>query len=189
MREEVLKSENDMQEAKTIYLKYVKNGEVSGYLFGHKYYKLRTGCFPRGGYMALELFFVSARINKRHHHHELNRFNKKLDLSTYPRYEFFKTADIELHNEDANKIIDKCNNEKTLIFLDPPYIASCNIFYSEDSWENMNKIYEILAVQGLNDFKSKTIICHENHWLLKIIFRDYLDKETEYIKMSKYRVV
>ena len=24
---------------------------------------------PRGGYMALELFFVSARTNKRHHHH------------------------------------------------------------------------------------------------------------------------
>ena len=29
----------------------------------------------------------------------------KNDLSTYPIYEFFKAADIELYNEDANKVI------------------------------------------------------------------------------------
>ena len=30
---------------------------------------LLLGKYPGGGYMALELFFVSARTNKRHHHH------------------------------------------------------------------------------------------------------------------------
>jgi len=99
MREEVLKSENDMQEAQEIYLKHVKNGEVSGCMFGNKYLKSSAGCIPLK---------------------EWNKFNKKLYLSTYPTYEFFKTADIELYNEDANKIIDKYNNEQTLIFLDPP---------------------------------------------------------------------
>ena len=34
--------------------------------------------------------------------------------------DFLKNANIELYNEDANKIIDKYNNEQTLIFLDPP---------------------------------------------------------------------
>ena len=28
------------------------------------------GEYPGGEYMALELFFVSARTNKRHHHHD-----------------------------------------------------------------------------------------------------------------------
>jgi hypothetical protein len=41
-------------------------------------------------------------------------FNKKIDLSTYPRYLFLKTADVELYNEDTNEIIEKYSNEKNM---------------------------------------------------------------------------
>jgi hypothetical protein len=78
MREEILEYQNNMIEAKTIYLKHVKSGKLSGYILGHKYYKLRSFCFP---------------LN------ELNRFNKKLDLSIAPIYDFLKNANIELYNE------------------------------------------------------------------------------------------
>ena len=47
---------------------------------------------------------------------------------------------------------------------------------------SLSDMYEKLAVQGLNNFKSKIIICHAKNWLFNIIFRDYLDGETEYIK-------
>ena len=161
MREEILEYENNMIEAKTIYLKHVKSGKLSGYILGHKYYKLRSFCFP---------------LN------ELNKFNKKLDLSIAPIYDFLKNANIELYNEDANKIIDDNDNEQSLIFLDPPYIVSCNDFYSTDTGENICNIYEKLYYYKLKNYKSKIIICHENNWLFKILFREYLDGETEYNK-------
>ena len=161
MREEILEYENVLIEAKTIYLKHVKSGKLSAYILGHKYYKLRSFCFP---------------LN------ELNRFNKKLDLSIAPIYDFLKNANIELYNEDANKIIDDNDNEQSLIFLDPPYIASCNNFYSTDTGENICNIYEKLYYYKLKNYKSKIIICHENNWLFKILFREYLDGETEYNK-------
>jgi hypothetical protein len=46
MREEILEYENVLIEAKTIYLKHVKSGKLSAYILGHKYYKLRSFCFP-----------------------------------------------------------------------------------------------------------------------------------------------
>ena len=72
--------------------------------------------------------------------------------------------------------------EKSFIFLDPPYIASCNNFYSTDTGENIENIYEKLYHKGLKNFKCKILICHENNWLFKILFNDYLDGETEYQK-------
>jgi hypothetical protein len=46
---------------------------VNGIQFSIRYTKQQRGKYPGGGYMALELFFVSARTNKRHHHHPNSR--------------------------------------------------------------------------------------------------------------------
>ena len=69
MRKEILEYENNTIEAKTIYLKHVKNGKLSGYLLGHKYYSMRPFMFP--------LRDFKCRFN-----------NKKLDLSIAPIYDF-----------------------------------------------------------------------------------------------------
>jgi site-specific DNA-adenine methylase len=160
-REEILTYGDEMDKAKKKYLEYVKNEKINGYLFGHKYYKMRPFTFPMN---------------------ELHRLNKKLDLSSYPMYEFITTADIELYNEDANKIIDKYDDDKSFIFLDPPYIASCNNFYSTDTGENITNIYQKLTDKKLSNFKCKIIICHENNWLFKILFKDYVNNDDEYSK-------
>lgn len=162
MREEILEYENDMIEAKKIYINYIKNGKVSGYLLGKKYKSMIAGFFPLRDFKSI--------------------FKNKLDLSIAPIYDFLVNANIELHSIDANKIIDENNNEKTLIFLDPPYIASCNNFYSTDTDENICNIYEKLVLYGLKNYKCKMLICHENNWLFKILFKEYVEKEKEYKK-------
>jgi len=161
-REEILLLyEDDIIEAKKIYVEYIKNKDLKGYVLANKCYSMRSGIFPLK---------------------ELYKLSKKIDLSLAPIYDFLKTADIEIYNEDANKIIEKYDNKKSFIFLDPPYIASCNNFYSTDTGENINNIYEMLSSKGLKNFKCKILICHENNWLFKIIFKDYLDGEKEYKK-------
>ena len=112
----------------------------------------------------------------------MKKFNNKLDLSIAPIYDFLKNANIELYNEDANKIIDDNDNEQSLIFLDPPYIASCNNFYSTDTGENICNIYEKLYHYKLKNYKCKMLMCHENNWLFKILFKEYLKNEKEYKK-------
>ena len=90
--------------------------------------------------------------------------NKKIDLSTYPIHEFFKKAGVELYSEDANTVIDKHGTDQTVIFQDPPHIASCDHFYSADTGENIENIHEYLHHYKFIDFDSKIIICHENNW-------------------------
>tara|TARA_R110000822_G_C15194832_1_gene481738 strand:- start:63 stop:896 length:834 start_codon:yes stop_codon:yes gene_type:complete len=163
IREEILLYEDDMIKAKKIYVDYIKQNYFKGWLLANKCHSMRAGIFP-------------LRDFKR-------SFNeKKIDLSKSPIYEFLTTADIEIYNEDANKIIDKYDNKKTFIFLDPPYIASCNQFYSTDTGENIMNIYEMLYYKGLKNFKCKILICHENNWLFKILFKEYFDVENEYKK-------
>jgi len=159
MRDEILEYENDMIEAKKIYINYIKNGKVSGYLLGHKYHSMRAGLFPLREFKS--------------------RLKNKLDLSIAPIYDFLVNANIELHSIDANKIIDENDNEKTFIFLDPPYIASSNNFYSTDTGENICNIYEKLVLYGLKNYKCKILIAHENNWLFKILFKEYVEKEKE----------
>ena len=161
-REEILFYEDDMIEAKKIYNEYVKQKDLKGYVFGNRYRAMTPGMFPSRDYKT--------------------RFNNILNIPEIPIYDFLKTADIEIYNEDANKIIEKYDNKKSFIFLDPPYIASCNNFYSTDTGENINNIYEMLSSKGLKNFKCKILICHENNWLFKILFKDYLDGEKEYKK-------
>tara|TARA_R110002072_G_scaffold173495_1_gene328138 strand:- start:175 stop:1005 length:831 start_codon:yes stop_codon:yes gene_type:complete len=163
IREEILLYEDDIIKAKKIYVDYIKQKDFKGWVLANKCNCMRAGIFPLRDFKRI--------------------FNeKKIDFFKSPIYEFLTTADIEIYNEDANKIIDKYDNKKTFIFLDPPYIASCNTFYSTDTGENIENIYQMLHHKGLKNFKCKILICHENNWLFKILFKDYLDGENEYNK-------
>ena len=162
MKDDLVKYENDMIEAKKIYHNYIKNGKLSGYVLGNKYFVMRPYLFPLRDFKIFK--------------------NKLLDFSNTPIYDFLVNANIELHSGDANKIIDDNNNDNTFIFLDPPYIASCNVFYSTDTGENICNIYEKLVLDGLKNYKCKILICHENNWLFKILFKEYVENEKEYKK-------
>jgi len=49
----------------------------------------------------------------------------------------------------------------------------------ENTGENIENIYAKVCQYKSKNFKSKIIICHENNWLFKLVFHDYLDGETE----------
>jgi site-specific DNA-adenine methylase len=161
IRLEISNSENNQITAKEIYKNYIKNDNVYSYLLKNKYYCMRPGIYPIRDY---------------------KKFNKKFDIEKYPIFDFLINANIEFYNIDGNDIIKNNNNKNSFIFLDPPYIASCNEFYKEDSNENTSNIYEYLYYSKLKNFKSKILICHENNWLFKILFKDYIKNSLPYYK-------
>jgi len=81
----------------------------------------------------------------------------------------------------------------------PPPIHDCaeGAFYylgSEcdhlpEAGENISNIYEKMYYYELKNYKCKMLICHENNWLFKILFHDYLDGETEYKKNYQGTVI
>jgi len=164
IRLEISNSENNQITAKEIYKNYIKNDNVYSYLLKNRYYCMRPGIYPSRDY---------------------KMFNKKFDITSYPIFEFLTTANIEIYNTDGIEILKNNNNKNSFIFLDPPYIASENNFYKDDSGNNTSNIYEFLYYNKLKKFKCKILICHENNWLFKILFSDYLKNTVEYEKKYK----
>jgi len=71
-----------------------------------------------------------------------------------PIINFLKNEACEFSNMDGIKILDQyIDNKKALIFLDPPYLMSCNAFYNNPECN----IYEHLSSLELKKKKSPSI--------------------------------
>jgi DNA adenine methylase len=91
-------------------------------------------------------------------------------LRDTPIINFLKTEDISFFHEDAIKIIEMYNNNRNaLIFLDPPYVQANNDFYLESD----TNIYEYLCNNNINKMTSSIILCLEDNWIIKLLFRHH----------------
>lgn len=143
------------------YKDFIKTSGLSGYIMANTYFNLKAALFP---------------IKDRYK----SRFSKRFKFSNCPIYDFLTTEDITIFNKDGSDIIEEYDKDNVFIFLDPPYLASCNSFYSE---QKLN-MYEYIIMRGLKNFNSKMLMCHENNWIFKLLFRDYINSdEDEYKKL------
>lgn len=123
------------------------------YLFINKCYTIRPG-----------MYYQNKKIN--------------INLLQYPIIEFLRTANIEIICDDALNVYKTYkDDDKALIFLDPPYLNSHNEFYYE---KNIN-IYEYLHNNNINKENSKIILCLEKNWIIELLFKD--NKFIEYDKL------
>jgi site-specific DNA-adenine methylase len=101
----------------------------------------------------------------------------------YKFFEFIKTANITFMNNDWYDVFKEYSNDKkALIFFDPPYLLSYNMFY-----QNFNtNIYEFFSNNNIKQFcfKAKLILILENNWIIKLIFKN----EKSFIYDKQYQV-
>lgn len=120
-----------------------------GWVFKYKIYNIRPGLFP-----------LIKTIGK-------DILNKMLKA---PIINFLRTEKIIFTCECAIKIMNEYkNNDKALLFLDPPYLQVSNDFY-ENSDVN---IYEHLYKNSICDYKCKLYLCLEMVWIIKMLFEKY----------------
>lgn len=142
-----LKNDFELYNNKIGYNNYIKNNTLKGYFIARKFYCIRSGLFPTTKPLQIET------IEK---------------IKTYPIINFLRTEKIILSSENGNEIIKKYNNSNCLLFIDPPYLNSHNDNYKNPSVE----IFEFLNNE-LKNLKSKILICIEDMWMTKLIFKDY----------------
>lgn len=128
--------------------KNAKEGDLVSYIFINKIYTIRPGLYP-------STKAISDKI--------LDTFKNA------PILEFLQTANIKICNKDGIEIYNEYrDNPKAVIFLDPPYIQSCNSFYNNPT----TNIYEYLYNNDIEKEKAKIILCLENIWIIKLLFKD-----------------
>ena len=146
----------------------VKVDKFENWFYKHKIYNIRPGLYP------------------------INRTIKTdfEDLKEAPIMHFLNNERFELYNDDGINILEHYkNNKKALIFLDPPYLISCNSFYKDC---NVN-IYEYLYNNQINKMKAYVVLCLENNWIIKLLFKDFIkfeyDKQYELSKKNTSHLI
>ncbi len=92
-------------------------------------------------------------------------------LESCPIVGFLRTEKIIFKNIDGIILVNKYkNNDKAFIFLDPPYLKSCNDFYLDAS----TNVYEFLYHNKINTFKSYLCLCLEDNWIIKLLFNGFI---------------
>ena len=133
------------------YLSLINKGDVYGWFISYKYYTRVPGLYP--GRKAIKLNYENII---------------KLGI-----IKFLKEEDIKFYNTIGIEIIEKYEDDKKLLILDPPYLALDNSFYKESGLN----IYEYLY-----NNKIKNVIAILNgYWINDIIFSKY--KKISYEKL------
>ena len=135
---------------KEAYNSIVKDGSFMGWFVGKKIYQIRSGLYPvsRGD------------------------FTKKIyDFNDLPVIKFLRTESVEIRCGDGADIVKQYQeNQKCLLLIDPPYIMSCNLFYTSKE----TNIYEYCVDVGLGNMKSMVVLVLEDFWIIKMMFKGFI---------------
>jgi len=131
----------------------IKEDNVIGWLIKHRIYNIRPGLYPNNEKSIIKTFDY---------------------LFNCPIITFLRNEKIKFYNIDAIRIMETYkNNSKCLIFLDPPYLVSCNDFY-KDAKVN---IYEYLFNNKIDTLKASLLLCLEKNWIIELLFNGHIKKE------------
>jgi len=88
-------------------------------------------------------------------------------LLELPIINFLRSENITFTNGCAIECFKKyCDTPFNLIFLDPPYLQTCNDFYEN---HNVN-IYEFLNDRSIDTYRSIIYIILEDNWIIRLLF-------------------
>ena len=83
--------------------------------------------------------------------------------------DFIKSPNVFITNNDWSVSYNEYKDDNnSIIFLDPPYIASCNDFYGNATVN----IYEYLYENNIKKNEGNIYLILENIWIIKLLFRD-----------------
>ena len=143
------------------YNEIVKVDKFENWFYKNKEYGIRPGLYPLNKTVKANYDF----------------------LNNTPIINFLKNEKVELYNDEGVNIVEYFkNNKKALIFLDPPYLVSCNYFY----YDSKVNIYEYLYKNPINKMDAYIVLCLEDNWIIKLLFKDYIKAEyNKKYEMSK----
>jgi site-specific DNA-adenine methylase len=96
---------------------------------------------------------------------------KTYDFTNKGIISFLRNENVIILNNDGTEVYEEfMGKTRCVIICDPPYLDSCNEFYSSKT----TNIYEYVAKSNINNNMAKTIFILENNWIVKLLFANNL---------------
>lgn len=146
-----LKLKNDSINNKDDYDNLKKDGDpLVNYVYYRSVYAIREGLYPIKG-------------------NKSKNFN---DILSRGIVKFIRSNDIIFTNGCALECFNLYKDDpQSLIFFDPPYLEACNDFYANHTVN----IYEFFSINNIDQYPSKIIFCLENSWIIKLLFKKFIN--------------
>jgi site-specific DNA-adenine methylase len=133
------------------YNNIVKDDKFENWIYKNKHYNIRPGLYPSGDRPISNHFFD--------------------DMKKTPIINFLRNEDITFINGDGIDLINQYkDDDKSLIFLDPPYMMATNDYYI-DSKIN---VYEYLFNNKISEMNALVLLCLEDIWIIKMLFNNFI---------------
>jgi len=150
-------------ENKQVYNEYIQNKPIANkdnikefltyFLIYRSFYQVRPGLYPNN--------------DRRPKYINLQKNKEKIN-------EFFEN--VKYHHKDAFHFIDKYkNNERALLFIDPPYLTSSKGLYDRRIENNWERLYNFM-----DTCQCKFILVVDNNFFMKMSFKKWF--KTSYSK-------
>lgn len=141
---------------KETYINIIKEDTLQGYFIKYKWYTIRFGLYP---------------VRKMSPIKEDCQF-----------VNFLRSEDVTILNDDAINICNKYIDDKqAILFLDPPYINSCNGFYLSPNFNIYEYLFKIK--DELIKKESFILLCLEDIWIIRLLFDNLKDHFIVYDKL------
>jgi site-specific DNA-adenine methylase len=96
------------------------------------------------------------------------KINSNINLGGFPMSSFLDNEKVEIRLGDGVKLIEEFrDDDMVFMFIDPPYLNTCNDFYTDKTGLN---IYEWFFKNNINSFRCKTMLVLENNWIINFLF-------------------
>ena len=149
---ERIRNITSIKEQKEEYMKIIIIDNLETYIIKNTIYSIRAGLYPS----------------------DAKRLKTMLGLNFYDKLKkcdiikFLQNEDITFTNGCGIKCLETYKNDvNNFIFLDPPYLESCNTYYLNP---DVN-IYEYLYNNNINEYNSNILLCLNDMWITRLLFK------------------
>ena len=136
------------------YLTLINKDDIYGWFIASKYYKIVARLYPDN----------TRKVKKLNYE----------DIIKLGIIKFLKEEDIKFYNTSGIEIIEKYEDDKNLLILDPPYLQLDNSFYKEPKFNIYEYLYHNKTIKNVIAILNKC-------WINDIIFSKY--KKISYEKL------
>jgi site-specific DNA-adenine methylase len=133
---------------KETYNKIIHDGTLEGYFIRNKVYAIRQGLFRQ------------------------NYVFKEIKFDSYPVVNFLRTEDVTITCGNGVDVLAQYENDKrAIVYLDPPYIQTCNDFYHGSTHGTRFNVYEYIYMKRYK--KSNIYATLEDVWIVNLVCQHY----------------
>ena len=148
---------------KEAYNSIIKDGSLMGWFIARKIYQIRAGLYP-----------IRDTAYKK----------KMYDFNDLPIIKFLRTENVDIRRGDGTDIVKRYQDDvNCLLLVDPPYIMSCNLFYTSKE----TNTYEYCVDVGLGNMKSMVVLVLEDNWIIRLMFKEFIKNSYAKTYMSKHK--